>query len=183
MPCHKTASKKSKHLSLDELKILFHSFLLNTYHERVHSSLKQSPLNVWSKADIIPRLPDNPEDLDFLLLLLAKPRIVRQDGIHFKGKRYFSPVLQPYIGESITIRYHPDELTTIRIFFQERALCTAICFDEMESSEREEQIIIARNAQRQKDQQLLKELKQPAKAQIPKNGEQPKRTLKRYENE
>ena len=53
----------------------------------------------------------------------------------------------------------------------------------MESSEREEQIIIARNAQRQKDQQLLKELKQPTKAQIPKNREQPMRTLKRYENE
>ncbi|MFS0883090.1 Mu transposase C-terminal domain-containing protein [Metabacillus niabensis] len=183
MPGHKTTSKKTKHLSLDELKSLFHSFLLNTYHERVHSSLKQSPLNVWYKADIIPRLPDNHEDLDFLLLLLAKPRIVRQDGIHFKGKRYFSPVLQPYMGEFVTIRYHPDDLTTIRIFFQERALCTAICFDEMENSELEEQIMIARNTQRQKDQQLLKELKQPAKSQIPKNGEQPMRTLKRYENE
>jgi putative transposase len=43
-----------------------------------------APRARWEAADFVPRLPETPEQLDLLLLTVAKPRRVHQDGIHFE---------------------------------------------------------------------------------------------------
>jgi len=45
------------------------------------------------------------DDLDLLLVMVAKPRMVHRDGIHFQGLRYLAPALAAYIREPVTIRY------------------------------------------------------------------------------
>ncbi len=61
-------------------------------------------------------MPETLEELDALLVMVAKPRMVHRDGIHFDGLRFFSPTLAAYVGEPVTIRYDPRDLGEIRVF-------------------------------------------------------------------
>ena len=45
------------------------------------------------------------EELDTLLVMVAKPRTVHRDGIHFEGLRFFDPNLAAYVGD--TVRAEP----------------------------------------------------------------------------
>ena len=61
-----------------------------------------------------------------LLLTVAKARTVQRDGIHFQGLRYIDTTLAAYVGEAVTIRYDPRDLSEIRVFHQIRFLCRAV---------------------------------------------------------
>ena len=61
--------------------------------------------------------------------MLAKPRCVRRDGIHFQGLRYIDPVLAAYVGETVTIRYDPRDLSEVRVFHGHQFLCRAVSKD------------------------------------------------------
>jgi len=71
-------------------------------------------------------MPESLEELDLLLVMVAKPRMVRRDGVHFQGLRYMDPTLAAYVGEPVTIRYDPRDLAEIRVFHRNRFLCRAI---------------------------------------------------------
>jgi putative transposase len=57
---------------------------------------------------------------------VAKPRIVHRDGIHLFGQRYIAPTLAPYVGERVTVRYDPRDITEIRVFHHDVFLCEAV---------------------------------------------------------
>ena len=80
----------------------------------------RAPLDAWRGHGFLPRLPESLEELDLLLVMHAKPRVVRRDGIHFEGLRYVSPTLAGYVGEPVTIRYDPRDLSEIRVFHRDR---------------------------------------------------------------
>ena len=61
-------------------------------------------------------MPDSLEQLDLLLLTVAKARKIHPDGIHFQGLRYLDPVLAAYVGDSVIIRYDPRDMAEIRMF-------------------------------------------------------------------
>jgi putative transposase len=67
------------------------------------------------------------EQLDLLLLTVAKPRRVQQDGLRFQSLRYIDPTLAAYVGEDILIRYDPRDMAEIRVYHQGRFLCRAVC--------------------------------------------------------
>ena len=75
-------------LTLPELDARLRTFLVDTYHQQVHSETGVPPHARWEANDFLPRLPDSLEQLDLLLLTVAKPRRVHPDGIHFQGFRY-----------------------------------------------------------------------------------------------
>ncbi|MEV2270486.1 Mu transposase C-terminal domain-containing protein [Nonomuraea africana] len=52
-------------------------------------------------------MPDSLDQLDLLLLTVARPRKIHPDGIHFQALRYLDPVLAAYVGEDVVIRYDP----------------------------------------------------------------------------
>lgn len=113
-------------LSLSELDAAIGSFIVDTYNTRVHSETGMTPLRAWIGNGWLPRMPDSQEDLDMLLLMVAKSRVVHRDGIHFQGLRYLDPTLAAYVRESITIRYDPRDLAEIRVFHRNRFLCRAV---------------------------------------------------------
>jgi hypothetical protein len=51
---------------------------------------------------------------------------VRRDGIHFQGLRYIDATLAAYVGEAVTIRFDPRDVSEIRVFHQNRFLCRAV---------------------------------------------------------
>jgi len=113
-------------LLLAELDRAVGAFITETYHLRPHGETGEIPLDAWRGRGFLPRLPEGPEALDLLLVMHAKPRMVRRDGIHFQGLRYASPTLAGYVGEAVTLRYDPRDLSEIRVFHRDRFLCRAV---------------------------------------------------------
>jgi len=113
-------------LSLAELDRAITAYITNTYHARVHGETDQTPLDAWRRKGFLPRLPENLEGLDLLLVMHAKPRTVRRDGIHFQGLRYQPPTMAGYVGDAVTIRYDPRDLSEIRVFHRNKFLCRAV---------------------------------------------------------
>jgi putative transposase len=113
-------------LSLAELDRVLTTYITGTYHGRIHSETEATPLDAWRGTGFLPRLPESLEALDLLLVMHARPRVVRRDGIHFQGLRYSHPTLAGYVGDAITIRYDPRDLAEIRVFHREQFLCRAV---------------------------------------------------------
>ena len=105
----------------------FEHFVLQEYHQTPHSATGIPPHARWSANGFLPQLPVSLEQLDLLLLTVAKPRRVQQDGIRFQSLRYIDPTLAAYVGENVTIRYDPRDMAAIRVYHQERFLCQAVC--------------------------------------------------------
>jgi putative transposase len=94
------------------------------------------------------RMPDSLEALDLLLVSVAASRRVRRDGIHFQGLRYMDPTLAVYVGEAVTIRYDPRDITEIRVFHRDRFLCRAVSPEHADRSISLKDIEQARTARR-----------------------------------
>lgn len=113
-------------LSLSDLDAAVVAFIVGTYNTRVHSETGTTPIQAWVGNGWLPRMPDSLEDLDMLLVMVAKSRVIHRDGIHFQGLRYLAPTLAAYVGEPITIRYDPRDLAEIRVFHRNHFLCRAV---------------------------------------------------------
>jgi putative transposase len=112
--------------TIAQLDHAIHDWVLGAYHLRVHRETRASPDARWSGGGWLPRTPDTLQALDLLLVMVAVPRIVHRDGIHFSGLRYIDPVLADHVGRSVTIRYDPRDISEIRVFLNDRFLCRAI---------------------------------------------------------
>ena len=73
-------------LSLAELDTALMAFIVGTYNQRPHSQIDDAPHAAWLGKGWLPRMPDSLDDLDLLLITVAKPRMVQRDGIHFQGR-------------------------------------------------------------------------------------------------
>lgn len=114
-------------LTLSAFEAHLQHFILEQYHQRPHSETGMPPQARWAAGGFLPRLPESLEQLDLLLLTVAKSRKVRQDGIHFQGLCYLDTTLAAYVGEQVIIRYDPRDMAEIRVFHNHRFLCRAIC--------------------------------------------------------
>jgi putative transposase len=116
-------------LTLAALDAAVGRFVVHDYHARPHSETGQPPAHRWAAGGWLPRMPESLEQLDLLLLTVARPRIVHRDGIHLHGLRYLDLTLADFVGEPVTIRYDPRDLAEIRVFHAERFLCRAVAPD------------------------------------------------------
>jgi putative transposase len=114
-------------LTLPVFETRFRVWLLEDYHDRVQKEMNSAPQARWEGGGFLPRMPKSLEQLDVLLLTVAKARRVHQDGIHFRGLRYLDLTLAAYIGEEVVIRYDPLGMAEIRVFYQNTFVCRAIC--------------------------------------------------------
>ena len=184
-------------LSLAELDEAIGMFIREVYNITAHSETGQPPKQRWESGAFIPRMPGSLEQLDLLLLTVAKARTIHPDGIHFQSLRYLDPVLAAYVGEKVIIRYDPRDMAEIRVFYQDRFLCRAICPDLADRTISLKEITAARNARRRELRARLGErasvvdrlieVHRPAPPDIPALPEpsaQPERPrLKRYREE
>ncbi len=112
-------------------------------------------------------MPESLEQLDLLLLTVAKPRIVHRDGIRFQGLRYLDLTLAAYVGEPVTIRYDPRDLGEIRVFHNDRFLCRAIAPEFADQTISLRELQAARTAQRRALRAQLKQRRSLADALCP----------------
>ena len=101
-------------------------------------------------------MPESLEELDLLLLTVAKTRRVHRDGIRFQSLRYIAPILADYVGEEVTIRYDPRDLAEIRVYHGQEFIGLAICQELSGMTVSLQEIVRARNQRRR---QLRKEIR------------------------
>ena len=113
-------------LTLPELDAALGEYFLGLHNNRPHREIGMPPIDAWLGQGWLPRMPQSLEALDLLLVMVAKSRMVRRDGVHFQGLRYIDPTLAAYVGEPVTVRYDPRDIAEIRVFHRNRFLCRAI---------------------------------------------------------
>ncbi len=113
-------------LTLPDLDAAIGRYLVHDYHQRPHSETGQPPVQRWAGGGWLPRMPDSLEQLDLLLLTVARPRTVHRDGVHCHGLRYLELTLSAYVGEQVEVRYDPRDLAEIRIYHHGAFLCRAV---------------------------------------------------------
>jgi putative transposase len=186
-------------LTLAAFEARFLTFLLDEYHTRPQRELPLPPQARWEDAGFLPRLPESLEQLDLLLLTVAKTRRIRRDGIYFHGLRYLDPLLAAYVGEDVVIRYDPRDLAELRVYHQGQFLCRAVCQEVAAQTVSLKEIIRARNRRRRELKEAIKErvevaqsygsnepqplLPDPSLPPPPAVERPPARRLKLYENE
>jgi putative transposase len=151
-------------LTLSTFEAHLQKFILEQYHQCPHSETGVPPQARWAAGGFLPRLPESLEQLDLLLLTVAKSRKVRPDGIHFQGLRYLDLTLAAYVGEHIIIRYDPRDMAELRVFHHNQFLCRAICPDLAGETIALREIIQARNHRRRALRQTLHERAQTVEA-------------------
>jgi putative transposase len=151
------AVRGNPRLTLAEFDVLFRTFLLDVYHRRECSETKTPPVERWEANGFLPRMPDSLEQLDLLLIQVAKARQVRVDGIHFQSLRYISTTLAAYIGETVTLRFDPRDMAEIRVFHQNKFLCRAVCAELAGATVPLREILRARNRQRRELRGVLRD--------------------------
>ncbi len=188
-------------LSLSEFDARFRIFLLDVYHRRDCAETGVPPVERWEGRGFLPRMPDSLEQLDLLLIQVAKARQVRVDGIHFQSLRYISTTLAAYVGETVTLRYDPRDLAEVRVFHKDRFLCRAVCAELAGETVSLREILRARNRRRRELRGVLRDRQAAVDTLLElKRGEtterkdepgtptdqpttKPRAALKRYRNE
>jgi putative transposase len=144
-------------LTLSEFDTKFRAFLLDVYHSRESSETKMPPVKRWEANGFLPRMPDSLEQLDLLLIRVAKARLVRADGIHFQNLRYLSTTLAAYVGETVTLRIDPRDMAEVRVFHEGKFLCQAVCAELAGDTVPLREILRARNRRRQELRGVLRD--------------------------
>jgi putative transposase len=144
-------------LTLAEFDTRFHAFLLDVYHRRENAETKMLPVERWEANGFLPRMPDPLEQLDLLLIQIAKAPQVRVDGIHFQSLRYISTTLAAYVGETVTLRIDPRDMAEIRVFHEDKFLCRAVCAELAGETVPLRDILRARNRQRRELRGVLRD--------------------------
>jgi putative transposase len=186
-----TPSPPKPTLTLPTLAARLHDFIATQYHERIHGETGMAPKARWAAQGFLPRLPDTLEQLDLLLLTVPKPRQVHRDGIHFAGHRYLDLTLAAYVGETVTVRYDPQDLAELRVHFRDQFLCRAVCSDLAGQTLSLKDLIHTRNARRRELRQLVVARRNIADELLaerelqsrPEQADAPRPRLKRYLND
>ena len=153
----KGSERGKPQLTLPTFEAQFLKFLLDLYHVREHGDTKMPPQSRWEAGGFLPQMPESLEQLDLLLLTVPKGRKVRPDGIWFLGMRYIDPTLAAYVGEDVVLRYDPRDIAEVRVFYQNRFLCRAICQELAGETVPLREIMRARNHRRKELRQTLQD--------------------------
>lgn len=145
-------------LTLGQLDQRFKLWLLSEYLLRKHSDTNVAPKERWETFPFVPRMPDSIQQLDLLLLTLAKTRLVRRDGIRFSRLRYFDVALSGYVGKYVCIRYDPRDLSQIYVYSEDCLICCAKCLQLTGQNVSLKDVRKARNHEAKEQRKLLREL-------------------------
>ena len=106
-------------LTMRELERWLLLEILGKYHQKVHATLHRPPIAVWREmmGTIPARLPG--DRLHFWTSFLPETaRLLRRDGIHLFGIRYWTSALAQDVGRvhgKLCVRYDPRDLSRVFI--------------------------------------------------------------------
>jgi putative transposase len=144
-------------LTLAGLTAELERFLVDEYHNEPHTTTGFKPHERWVAGEFLPRMPESLEQLDLLLLTVPKTRRVHRDGIRFSGLRYIDATLAAYVGEEVLLRYDPRDITEVRVFYEGRFVCRAVCQELAGETVPLREVIRARERRRRELRQTIRD--------------------------
>lgn len=124
-------SDKHACLTLDEFEKWFLTYVVNVYHQRLHSGINHIPAKKWhigifgDKDNIGSGLPTLPSDSKTLTLdfMPSIERTIQHTGVTIEGIRYYDPYLNNYINAMLDnkkrkfiFRQDPRDISVIWFF-------------------------------------------------------------------
>jgi putative transposase len=107
-------------MTLRELERWIAWEIAGRYHQRIHGTLKRAPIAVWQEGERRRHFRLPVDRMKFWVSFLPEDqRVLRRDGIHFGGIRYWTDTLAADLGRvkgKLLIKYDPRDLS--RIFVQ-----------------------------------------------------------------
>jgi transposase InsO family protein len=100
----------------EELQTVLDGWVDGVYHVREHSSLRMSPMRKWQSSPARPRAAVGEDVLRLALSALVGQRNVGKRGVQWKGGRYWSAALAPWVGRDVIVRRDEDDLGQLFIF-------------------------------------------------------------------
>jgi transposase InsO family protein len=104
-------------LTLADLNERLLKWVEEDYHQRVHSSTGQKPLERY--LEHVSLLRKAPEDLREYFRTPLKRKVDKDRTVSLFGRLYEAPT--GLIGNNVTVLYHPSDLGRIEVIFQERS--------------------------------------------------------------
>ena len=105
------------HDSIEQLNARLADWIEGSYHQRVHSTTGEPPLQRYLRH--LELLRPAPADLRDHFRTVARRKVDRDRSISLHGKLYEAPV--GLIGNSVILRYHDADPTRIEVFFEDRS--------------------------------------------------------------
>lgn len=129
-------------MGLDALVRELDGWVKNYNLQRAHRGLGgQTPLERW-RADATP-IREADAGLLRRFLLAGESRKVTKRGVHFFGGWYLTSELNAVVGETVDVRYVPNDHRRVEIYKGDRWLCTAWPAEKL-SVEARERVLLAR---------------------------------------
>lgn len=103
--------------SLAALNERLQKWIDEDYHQRVHSSTGQKPLERY--LEHVSLLRKAPEDLREYFRFPLQRKVDKDRTVSIYGRLYEAPT--GLIGNTVTVLYHPQDMSRIEVIFQERS--------------------------------------------------------------
>lgn len=117
--------------NLDDIKNSLSAFITKNYINKIHSTTKMTPNDRWhNEYEKIIFLDDDFIDESFLHKTFNKVRNDRT--ISFKNEYYEVPF--KYIGQTIELRYEPNNLTKLYLYENNKKVCNISKVDKISNS-------------------------------------------------
>jgi len=104
-------------ISLAQLNERLRAWIEEDYHQRVHSSTAQKPLERY--LEHVSLLRKAPEDLREYFRVPLERKVDKDRTVSISGRLYEAPA--GLIGNTVTVLYHPTDMSRIEVIFQERS--------------------------------------------------------------
>ncbi|MCY7288690.1 MAG: Mu transposase C-terminal domain-containing protein, partial [Cryobacterium sp.] len=127
--------KKNAVITFEELLAKIHAWIIDVYMARKHNGIQDVPRRLWNEK-ILKYPPAQVENARELIPLFGRiaTRLLRRDGIRFKGLFYQTPEIMAYLTDpefckhsknasgkiQVTFRYDPSDLGAIQVYLPHR---------------------------------------------------------------
>ncbi|RTR32392.1 integrase [Robertmurraya yapensis] len=109
--------------SIEQLNRYFHIWKESIYHERKHGETKQTPRQRWDECEQ-PSVSISINDLKNAFYWEEERKVDKTGCISFQGNKY--EVDSQLVGEYITIRFDPNDLEKLEVWFDGKEFENAI---------------------------------------------------------
>lgn len=105
-------------LTLNQLYAEIERWIVEDYHQRVHSETGRKPAEFWVETARL-RSPVD-DDLNLLILKEDEERTIKNTGLTFTYERnkriYWSPELSFHYGQRVRVAYNPEDLESVLLY-------------------------------------------------------------------
>jgi transposase InsO family protein len=106
----------AENLSLEKLNEHLHAWLDGEYHQRIHSTTGQTPLQRYLAH--LSLLRSAPKDLHDYFRMVVRRKVDKDRTVTLNGKLFEAPV--GLIGKHVTLLYHPRDPHRVEVLFEEQ---------------------------------------------------------------